>query len=81
MEHELTRKEGKRAPYQVSSFKCVFPFLRNTDTIKPFLYQIYWIINNVTVHVTEAVKKEEFRRTFLNENNGIVKMGIQVLHL
>lgn len=81
VELEFTRKKRKSWEYQVTNFKCAFPFLRDTDPNKPFLYQIYWNIDGVTVYVTDAVQKEEFQRTFLNENNGIVKMGIKVSYL
>lgn len=78
VQHEFTRKEDFRS-YQVSNFKCDFSFLTDAEPNKPYLYQVYWYINGKTVHVTEAVKKEEFTKTFLNENNGIAKMGIEVL--
>lgn len=81
MKLEFTREKGEEWDYQVTNFKCEFPFLRNTDPNKPFLYQIYWNIDGVTVHVTKAVQKEDFMQTFLNEKNGIVKMGIKVSFL
>lgn len=77
VQHEFTRENGFLS-FQVSNFKCDFTFLRNAEPNKPYLYQIYWYTNGEAVYVTEAVKEEEFTRTFLNENNGIVKMGIKV---
>lgn len=77
VQHEFTRENGFLS-FQVSNFKCDFTFLRDAEPNKPYLYQIYWYINGEAVYVTEAVKEEEFTRTFLNENNGIVKIGIKV---
>lgn len=78
IEHVFTRENGYVSSYQVNNFQCVFPFLNSADPLKPYLYQIHWYINADLVHVTEAVKREDFVKTYLNENNGILKMGIRV---
>lgn len=79
VQHEFTRdNSGFLESIQVSNFKCDFNFLSDAEPNKPYLYQVYWYINGDIVYVTEAVKKEEFTKTFLNENNGKYKMGIQV---
>lgn len=79
VQHEFTRdNSGFLGSIQVSNFKCDFNFLSDAEPNKPYLYQVYWYINGEIVYVTEAVKKEEFTKTFLNENNGKYKMGIQI---
>lgn len=77
VKHEFSRKDGFFS-YQFTNFKCEFPFLSSPHQNKTYLYQIYWYINGDTVFVTNAVKEEYFTKTFLNEDNGIAKMGIQV---
>ena len=78
VEHIFTKEHGFLNSYQVSNFKCVFPFLNSTDPNKPYLYQIYWYINGDIVYVTEAVKEEDITQMYLNEKNGLTKMGIRV---
>lgn len=77
VEHIFTDEEGF-VRYQLSNFKCVFPFLNSPVQGKPFLYQIYWYINGDVVYVTEPVKKEDATQLYLNEKNGLTKMGIRV---
>lgn len=75
VEHIFTTATGFFR-YQLNNFQCVFPFLSNGN--HTLHYQIYWYIDDVNAFVSDAVEKEEFDKTYLNENNGILKMGIRV---
>nr|XP_022322702.1 uncharacterized protein LOC111124130 [Crassostrea virginica] len=78
VEHTFTRENGKNIQYQFSNFKCVFTFLNSPDPTKPYLYQIYWYINGENKYVTEPLRKEEFEQSYLNERNGLDKMGVKI---
>lgn len=78
VEHVFTKEYGF-IPRQLNNFKCVFPFLtRPTSSNQTLHYQIYWYIDDVNAFVSDAVEERKFNDTYLNEKNGILKMGIRV---
>lgn len=80
VQHEFTRNNIPLLfSTQVNNFKCDFNFLQDAAPNKPYFYQIYWYINGEIAYETEAVKREDFAKTFLNEKKLRYKMGIKVL--